>query len=203
MLAFEDVRIEAMPFFGEQPTRDAPGPPANVRNWGATYWIETADLRIAVLADAGADPAGDIADAVLAVAKRRGPPDVVTACLRAFPSPVYGGLSLDWLTLDVDRLRDLCRLHHEGRLPPVTLGPAGLARVALGCGARWVAPHGVPDARGIISDIGWGEGEASEEAASREVQRELRALGAPARVLRWQVGDRAKLDAAGLGSWVR
>ena len=123
----------------------------NVRNWGATYWIDTPDLRIAVLADAGVDPAGDIADAVAVVAKRRGPPDIVTACHRTFPSPFYGVLSLDWLTLDVDRLRDLCRLHHEGRLPPVTLGPAGLAPVALACGAKWSRRMRTeyPDVRGI------------------------------------------------------
>lgn len=200
VLVFEDIRIEVMPFFGEQPTRDAPGPPTNVRNWGATYWIEAPGLRAAVLADAGVDPAGDIADAVSAVAKRRGPPDIVTACLRTFPSPFYGGLSLDWLTLDVERLRDLCALHHEGQLPPVTLGPAGLARLAHACDATWVAPyaHGMPDEHGVISDIGWGEGEASEEAASREVEQAIRRLGARTRVLRWRVGERARLNGADL-----
>lgn len=191
-LSIGDIQIEVLPFFGEQPTRDAPGAPDDVRNAGNTYWLETPDLRVAVLADAGVDPMGSIEDAVAEVSRRRGPPDVVLACLRTFPCPFFGGLSEYWLTLSFDRLRALHGQWRAGTLPPVTLGPRGLARLAHRCGARAVAAyaHGLPERGTSIEDIGWGEGEPSEAEVVTVLERELRAAGASAEVVRWHIGDR-------------
>lgn len=190
-----DIRIEPMPFHGEQPTAQGAGPDPRVRNWGCTYWVETPQMRLAVLADAGRDPSGDMADVVSAVAERRGPPDVVVSCLRTFPSPFYGGLPLDWLTLDIDQLRALERMFRAGVLPPVTLGPKGLAELASRAGARWAAPyaHGLAEDGGAILDIGWGEGEPSEESVVRDLEHQLAALDGDARALRWNVGEHANL----------
>ncbi|MGE0859478.1 MAG: MBL fold metallo-hydrolase [Gammaproteobacteria bacterium] len=66
-----ELEIEALPFFGEQPTIEAVLHP-EVRNIGLTYAVRYRAERIAVLADSGADHTGDVRHMVSAARARRG-----------------------------------------------------------------------------------------------------------------------------------
>jgi L-ascorbate metabolism protein UlaG (beta-lactamase superfamily) len=195
-----DIEIDVLPFYGEQPTRDAPGPPDGVRSWGSCYLFRTPQLSAAVLVDSGADPLGDMGDVARALRARHGPIDVVLACLRSFRSPFFGGLPSYWAVLPFDRLRELYTQLRAGALPSTTAGPAGVAAFCAAAGARRFLPYangfegvGVP-----ISDTGWGLKEPSEAALLAEVERELAALGAPTRAIAWNPGDAGRVSAGEL-----
>ncbi|MCU0269883.1 MAG: MBL fold metallo-hydrolase [Acidimicrobiales bacterium] len=65
-----DIGIEALPFYGEQPT-DGDVLHPEIRNEGNTYLITTPEARLVLLADAGRDGSGSMAD-VAAEVRRRG-----------------------------------------------------------------------------------------------------------------------------------
>jgi L-ascorbate metabolism protein UlaG (beta-lactamase superfamily) len=191
-----DIAIDVLPFYGEQPTRDAPGPPDGVRSWGSCYLFRTPQLAAAVLVDSGADPLGNMDDVARWIRARHGPVDVVLACLRTFLSPFFGGLPSYWAVLPFDRLRELHAQLRAGTLPSTTAGPAGVASFCAAVGARWFAPYangfegvGVP-----ISDVGWGQREPSEAALLGEVAGRLAEFGAPTRVVAWNAGDAARMS---------
>lgn len=195
-----DIAIDVLPFYGEQPTRDAPGPPDGVRSWGSCYLFRTPQFSAAVLVDSGADPLGDMDDVARAIRARHGPVDVVLACLRTFLSPFFGGLPAYWAVLSFDRLRQLHAQLRAGTLPSTTAGPAGVASFCAAAGARWFLPYangfegvGVP-----ISDAGWGLREPSEAALLAGVARHLGELGAPTRAVAWRAGDAARVSAGEL-----
>jgi L-ascorbate metabolism protein UlaG (beta-lactamase superfamily) len=186
-----DIEIDVLPFYGEQPTRDAPGPAPGLRNWGNCYRFNTPDYSAVVLADAGEDPLGSMEAAMADTVARRGPPTIVLACLRTFASPFFGGLASDWLTLPVYRLRELYQQHLQGRLPSTTAGPRGLARLCASADTLFFAPYanGYEGWRQPIHDIGWGEGEPSESEATGRFVAEGAAVGLRARALSWRCGD--------------
>ncbi len=195
-----DISIDVLPFYGEQPTRDAPGPPDGVRSWGNCYLVRTPQLSAAILVDSGADPMGHMDDVARALRARHGPVDVVLACLRRFLSPFFGGLPSYWAVLPFDRLRALHAQLGAGALPSTTAGPAGAASFCALAGARWFLPYangfegvGVP-----ISDVGWGQREPSEAALLAELERGLAELGASTRALAWNAGDAAHVSAGEL-----
>lgn len=195
-----DISIDVLPFYGEQPTRDAPGPPDGVRSWGSCYLFRTPQLSAAVLVDSGADPMGNMDDVARAIRARHGPVDVVLACLRRFLSPFFGGLPSYWAVLPFERLRELHAQLGAGTLPHTTAGPAGIASFCTVVGARSFAPYangfkgvGVP-----ISDVGWGQQEPSEAALLAELEQRLAGLGAATRVVAWNPGDAARISAGEL-----
>lgn len=98
----DDVRVEVMPFHGEQPTASALVYP-HVRNLGSTYVVRTPQLSAAFLADSGRDGAGSMVDAALAVRRRTGPVDFVFTGIRSFRiHPVlYPFTTLDAFLLNV------------------------------------------------------------------------------------------------------
>jgi L-ascorbate metabolism protein UlaG (beta-lactamase superfamily) len=195
-----DISIEALPFYGEQPTRDAPGPPDGVRSWGNCYLVRTPQWSVAVLVDSGVDPAGHMDDVAREIRARSGPIDGVLACLRTFRSPFFGGLPSYWATLPFDRLRELHAQLGAGTLPSTTAGPPGVASFCAAAGARWFAPYanGFEGAGVPISDVGWGENEPSEAALLAEVERRLAELGAATRTVAWSPGDAARLSSGEL-----
>jgi len=77
------MRVHAMPFYGEQPTVGERLHP-EIRNQGATYLVETAGRRVAVLADAGSDSAGDVRDLATSARMEHGPVDVLFGGYRGF-----------------------------------------------------------------------------------------------------------------------
>lgn len=189
-----DIEIDVLPFYGEQPTRVAPGAPRGVRSWGNCYRVKTPTFSALVLVDSGADPDGDMLDVVRRSAADRGPVDVVLSCLRTFACPFFGGLATYWPTLSFERLRELWQAHERGALPSTTAGPEGVAEICRACDARYFLPyaHGFAGAGVEIDDIGWGTGEAGERAV---LTRLIEALGdgASTRVVAWRPGDGARL----------
>ena len=190
-----DIAVDILPFYGEQPTRDDRfGDPA-LRSYGNCYRIETPQLSALVLVDSGADPAGDMTAVAEQSRRLRGPVDVALACLRDFPSPFFGGLSMYWTVLPLGLLRDLLARFRAGHLPPTTAGPRGVAAICAAAGARHFLPyaHGYQGEHVPIRDVGWGEGEASEATLLAALSHELAALGAATEVIAWDVGDRVAL----------
>jgi glyoxylase-like metal-dependent hydrolase (beta-lactamase superfamily II) len=195
-----DIAIDALPFYGEQPTRDAPGPPDGVRSWGNCYLFRTPQWSAAVLVDSGADPSGHMDDVAREIRARFGPVDLVLACLRTFRSPFFGGLPTYWAVLPFERLRELHAQLGAGTLPSTTAGPAGVASFCAAVGARWFAPYanGFEGVGAPISDVGWGEKEPSEAALLGEVERRLAELGAATRTIAWNPGDAVRVSSGEL-----
>lgn len=195
-----DITVDILPFFGEQPTRDHALADPALRSFGNCYRVTTPELSALILIDAGTDPAGTMLDVAAASRARRGPVDVVLACLREFASPFFGGLSAYWAALPAGLLRSLFAHHLAGTLPSTTAGPAGIAAVCAAAGARHFLPyaHGFTSPFAAISDIGWNEGEPSEAAALSALAHQLAALGAPTAPIAWSIGDAATPSRAGL-----
>lgn len=78
-----DVEVEALPFFGEQPT-DGDVLHPDVRNNGNTYVVRTPRIAAAFLADSGRDGAGDVKHVAEASRRRDGPVDVVFSGYRGW-----------------------------------------------------------------------------------------------------------------------
>jgi L-ascorbate metabolism protein UlaG (beta-lactamase superfamily) len=97
-----DVRVEVLPFRGEQPTVSELVYP-EIRNIGSTYVVRTPLLSAAFLADSGRDGTGTMVDAALAVRRRTGPVDFVFTGIRSFRiHPVlYPFTTLDTFLLNV------------------------------------------------------------------------------------------------------
>jgi L-ascorbate metabolism protein UlaG (beta-lactamase superfamily) len=183
-----DISVEVLPFYGEQPSRDAPGAAAGLRSWGNCYLVRTPQLSALVLVDSGADPDGDMRDVVADAVRRTGPVDVVLSCLREFPSPFFGGLEVYWAALPFSRLQQLYANYKEGTLPFTTTGPEGAAELCAIAGARWFLPyaHGYEGGGVPITDIGWGMDGISEAEILQRVR--VSARGGLA-ALAWNPGD--------------
>ncbi|MEO8548768.1 MAG: MBL fold metallo-hydrolase [Kofleriaceae bacterium] len=194
-----DIKIEALPFYGEQPTRDAPGPASELRNWGNCYRVTTPQFSCILLVDGGTDPLGSIADACRASCERHGPVDAVLSCQREFGAPFFGG-SLDWPTLPYARLQELQRRAAAGTLPSSTAGTLGAAEAAIAAGARYFLPYanGFEGIGRPIRDIGWGRGEPSEADCNARMVVEFERRGAATRVVAWNPGEVAVIASGGL-----
>jgi hypothetical protein len=190
-LTIGDIEIDALPFYGEQPTRRPPGPASAVRSWGNCYRFTTPQFSAMILVDSGADPLGDMLEVVRASVAARGPVDVVLACLRSFDSPFFGGLESYWATLPFSRLRELFDEWRRGVLPSTTAGPDGTARLCAVAGARYFLPYanGFEGVHEEISDVGWVFGEPSEATQLERVRLGVAAAGAGTKVCSWRPGD--------------
>ncbi len=186
-----DLEIDVLPFYGEQPTRDPPGPSPDLRSWGSCYRINAPQFSALVLVDSGADPMGDIRDVARRSREARGPVDVVLCCLREFASPFFGGLDHYWTALPFARLRELYALHQAGRLPSTTAGVDGSAALCALAGARWYLPYanGFAGVGRPIDDVGWGSGEPSERDGVARVAAALERRGGTTTALAWDPGD--------------
>lgn len=81
--AIAGMRVTAYPFYGEQPT-DAEVLHPEARNLGNTYLVDTGQLRVVFLADAGADSLGSTIAMAAARRARDGAVDVVCGGYRAW-----------------------------------------------------------------------------------------------------------------------
>ncbi len=77
------LRVVALPFFGEQPSRGAMLHPS-ARNQGNTYVVEAAGRRIALLADAGQDAAGSTVEMAAAAHRTHGAVDLLFGGFRGW-----------------------------------------------------------------------------------------------------------------------
>jgi thiopeptide-type bacteriocin biosynthesis protein len=81
--AIGEVGIQALPFFGEQPTTGASLHP-DVRNVGCTYLCASGGRRLLALADSGRDGTGDVRELAAGVRMKSGDIDVVFGGYRGF-----------------------------------------------------------------------------------------------------------------------
>jgi len=178
-----DVRIEVLPFYGEQPTRDLPLP-FPLRNWGNCYRFDTPDWSAVVLVDSGADAEGTTADPIRRSVSERGPIDIVLSCCHRFPEAINGGLPEYVLAVPFEYLPGYFRSAKS-----ITSGPRGLAEICEAAKARWFLPYAHGFA-GLGRDPSGSESEHSESRLCAAVARALSDRKVSTEVLAWSPGDR-------------
>jgi L-ascorbate metabolism protein UlaG (beta-lactamase superfamily) len=194
-----DIEIDILPFYGEQPCREPPGPASpDLRNWGNCYRFNTPDFSATILVDSGADPAGDMRDVLEANTKRRGPVDALLSCARTFPCPFFGGLEPYFLTLSFPRLQELYRRLRAGTLPSVTASPEGIAELCGIAQARAFLPYAHMWGEGLgkpVEDIAGGADEetCAESEVIRRIRSQLSGSSGTTRVVAWNPGDVARM----------
>jgi hypothetical protein len=197
-LRIGDIRVDVLPFFGEQPVREGDGPHhPDLRNWGNCYRFTTPDFTAIALIDSGVDPLGDMADVVHASRDESGPADFVLSSLPRFHCPFFFGLPQYYLTLPFARLRSLYDLYVDGTLPSVTPGPDGIVDVCRAGRPRYYLPYG-NGFEGLgkpIADVGMYIGEPSEAEVIRYLTDRLAYHGIPTTPIAWNPGDRISLQA--------
>ncbi len=132
--------VHALPFYGEQPTVGERLHP-EIRNQGATWLVEAAGRRVAALADAGCDCAGDTRQLAGQARALHGPVDTVFGGYRGFAlypaqyafSSVSRYLAFvppgSWgarqqIMCDADDLIDVAEHWHARRIVPYAAGGA-------------------------------------------------------------------------------
>jgi L-ascorbate metabolism protein UlaG (beta-lactamase superfamily) len=189
-LTVGDIEIEVLPFYGEQPTREAPGCDPRLRNWGNCYRFDCPDFSALVLVDSGVDPSGSALEVVAGSVARRGPLDVVLSCCGRFPEGINLGLPRYALALPFSRLEEIFRESAAGRAKSMTLGPEGVAEACRVARARYFLPyaHGFS---GLGRDPLSAEGPGRESDVVSRVVEGLAARGGTTQVLSWLPGDAA------------
>jgi L-ascorbate metabolism protein UlaG (beta-lactamase superfamily) len=179
-----DIEIDALPFFGEQPTRGAPGPATGLRSWGNCYRFTTPEFSAMLLVDSGIDPMGSMIDVVTRSVAERGPPDVLLSNCRAFPEIINMGLPHYVHALPFERVR-AAFLGRDRGFASMTLGERGVAEVCVAARARYFLPY---------AHMFEGLGVHADSSSLDGVQRGLDQLGATTRVIAWNPGDVARFD---------
>lgn len=181
-----DIEMIALPFYGEQPTRDHAIVPAQIRNWGNCYRFHLYGRSILVLADSGVDPEGSVLGAVSDSCSRDGPVDFVLSCYSEFPEMINPGLPEFIFTVPFDALRSEYRRRAAGIHPKsITLGMQGLVDVCRAAQARYFLPY----AQGFS---GLGRNPLINGSEQQEMQRLralLRAENVSTQVLDWCPGE--------------
>ncbi|HVG60203.1 MAG TPA: MBL fold metallo-hydrolase [Hyalangium sp.] len=196
MFRVGDIEVDVLPFYGEQPLREGDKLREGLRSWGNCYRFTTEDFSCLVLVDAGADPEGDMVQVVAESQRRRGPVDAVLACQRTFLSPFFGGLSHYWAAMPWSQLQGLYRDYKAGRLRSSTASPQGAAEACVAAHARYFLGYanGFEGMHSPITDVGWGDGEPSEERCNTLMREALGKLGGSTQVLEWRPGQVARFD---------
>jgi hypothetical protein len=201
-LAFGDIRVQVLPFYGEQPVREGAGPSDDLRNWGSCYRFTTPEFTAIALIDSGVDPLGDMADVVGASREDSGPADFLLSSLPRFRCPFFFGLPHYYLALPFDRLRGLFDQYALGKLPTVTPGPDGIVDVCRAGRPRYYLPYG-NGFEGIgksITDVGMHIGEPPEHEVVRYLADRFAHHGLRTTPIAWNPGDRIGLRADGGGA---
>ncbi|WP_257448044.1 MBL fold metallo-hydrolase [Archangium lipolyticum] len=185
-----DIEIDVLPFYGEQPTRCAPGPAEGLRCWGNCYRVTCPQFSALILVDSGVDPLGDMVEAVRQSTARRGPVDVVLANCRSFPEGINVGLPQYAMTLPFERLRAMYAENAGGRWLSMTLGGPGVAEACIAAQARYFLPY---------AHMFRGLGRDAEDDTLAGIRAGLAQRGAATEVLAWNPGDVARFDGARLG----
>lgn len=179
----DDLEVQVLPFYGEQPTRALPLPGA-LRNWGNCYRFELEGFSLAILVDSGVDAAGSMVEAIRRSVDQRGPIDVLMSCCYEFPEAINLGLPDYVLTVPFDELRT--RWH--GKRASMTNGPDGVAAACEAAGARFFLPyaHGFS---GLGQPPMSEEGSGGERAATDAVRQAIAARELATAVIDWVPGD--------------
>jgi L-ascorbate metabolism protein UlaG (beta-lactamase superfamily) len=188
-----DMTVEALPFFGEQPSaRVSPAEPG-IRNWGNCYRVTTPGFSALVLADSGTDPSGSMLAAISESVKRSGPVDIVVGSLRDLYLPFdVEGLARYYIVLPVSGLRADYELYRRGKLPSATLGLSGTAAACAEAKAKIFLPyaHGLTGYGQPIVRNPFGPSSGADESTScAALSEELRRIGSDTQIVSWCPGD--------------
>jgi hypothetical protein len=177
-----DVKLDVLPFFGEQPTRTA-ALPCGVRNWGNCYRLTTREWSAVILADSGTDAEGTMSQVIKDSVEAQGPVDFVLSCCYEFPEVINEGLPHYLFTLPFEELSGYLNTRAS-----ITAGPSGVADVCDAAQARWFLPyaHGFHGVGKPAPSLGGG---MSETVALAALERELTARRVATKILRWNPGD--------------
>ncbi len=184
-----DMKIHALPFYGEQPLLHGHPAHQELRNWGNTYVVRTPQLTSWVLIDSGNEENGKMVDVARRVKTQFGHVDVLASTLGEFTmsSPRYiTGAYEYWLCLTPSQRREFAS-YAEGVL---TLGPAGVAGVCEALRPTFFLPYahwwGV-----------YGQQLAHEQVSTAELEAELIKGGVPTKIVPWLLGDTFRLSQEG------
>ncbi|MBK9070169.1 MAG: MBL fold metallo-hydrolase [Myxococcales bacterium] len=172
-----DVTIDVLPFYGEQPTRNVVRPFPEARNWGNCYRINTPTYSLLLLFDSGVDPEGNMVDVVAKSVAAKGPIDIVMSCCLRFREAANPGLPDYLFMVPFEQLPTLAREKKS-----MTLGPEGIAEVCLAAKARYFMPY----AQGYVRP---GQVHHAEIKHCAEIAELLQAAGAATKVKLWNFGD--------------
>jgi L-ascorbate metabolism protein UlaG (beta-lactamase superfamily) len=188
-----DIEIEVLPFYGEQPTRNAPGCDPALRNWGNCYRFDCPEFSALILVDSGVDPSGSAIETISRSVAKRGPIDIVLSCCHDFPEGINFGLAHYALALPFSRLEEIHRDSKKGRQETMTLGPRGVAEACRVAEARYFLPyaHGFC---GLGRDPVSAESGGTESGLLADVAKALEAQGGTTTILSWKPGDAALLS---------
>lgn len=177
-----DIAVGVLPFYGEQPTRTWPTG-NSMRNWGNCYRFDFDGLAVAVLADSGVDPDGNMVEVLRRSAEEHGPIDVLMSCCHRFPEMLNVGLPHYAFTIPFDVLRE-----HRANLGSITSGPTGLAAACHAAGARYFLPYAHGFSR--LFECPSGEEDVyTEDDAVSWLRQELATTGSKTQILEWRPGD--------------
>ena len=189
-----DIRVQALPFLGEQPSALVAPVDDRARNWGNCYRVDTPGFSALLLTDTGTDPTGSVVEAIAESVRQCGAIDIVIGCLRSLSSPFeVAGLPHDYAVLPFGGLRSDLELYRSRRLPSTTLGVSGIAQACVTAQAAFFLPyaHGLTGYRQPIAANPFGPGPGVDEAtACRELTGELARIGSNTSVISWNPGDR-------------
>jgi hypothetical protein len=163
-------RVTAYPFYGEQPT-DGEVLHPEVRNVGNVYVVESQGQRVALLADAGRDHAGDCRQIATQACHAVGPVDTVIGGYRAWRlHPVQ------YLSTSVARYVLFVPPDRWGQRLQIMNDADDLLEVATRWSARWVIPYangGAP----WYWDLGLGPRlDSTANASDRDFDPDLHAI---------------------------
>jgi Beta-lactamase superfamily domain len=188
-----NVTVEALPFYGEQPSVRVGPADARLRNWGSCYRVDTPHFSVLLLADSGSDPSGHMLSVISESVMRRGPIDVVLGCLRDIYLPFeIDGLPTYYTVLPMSGIRADYDLMRRGKLPSATLGISGMAKACAEARAQVFLPyaHGLTGYGEPIRDNLFGPGQGRDErTACAALSDELGRIGCDTRVVSWDPGD--------------
>ena len=129
------IRIIALPFYGEQPTTSDVLHP-EVRNQGNTYLVEYANHRISLTADSGTDCTGNIQSLAIAAAQKYGEIDLLFGGCRGF-----GMYPIQYLFSSVSRYLPFVPEYLWRSRQQIMCDPDDAIDVAELWGARYLTPY--------------------------------------------------------------
>lgn len=180
-LTIGDIKVRAMPFYGEQPRANGPVRDTRLRNIGNTYLIEAVGDRSWVIVDTGDDVMGKMKDVASQILKQYGPVNHLASNLGKFhasSSNYVCGNGRYWICLTNDDMANFSDLKSEC----LTLGPRGVAEVITACACESFIPY---------ADW-WGEmgsPSTNQHALTNELRQALEELGSPCQIEDVNIGE--------------
>ncbi|MGD1931531.1 MAG: MBL fold metallo-hydrolase [Leptolyngbyaceae cyanobacterium] len=187
-IAIGDLKVHVLPFYGEQPLvprYDTPKHP-DLRNWGNTYLVETADYTAWFLIDAGTDPMGAMQDVARGVRQTFGAVDLVLSNFQPLSFNSIGTNLSDWgldiLGTMLSNPQIFATIGKAEGAYLSTLGPTGVAEICQLVAAEACLPY-------AHSWAELGHYTEHDEGLLKATQAELTRRACGTQLIPWRIGD--------------